>query len=178
MDIDIRADGFDFHFPLKAGVHIIHADMDGDESTSTACDLLTSLHATTKAAIASGRIVKAIVLTNPKNPSGLLYSRTHLECVAQFCQSRNLYLIVDEVYALSTLCPISWDFVSVLSLDLQALDVDPARILAVWCTSKDFASSGVRMESGYDHTVTLRNALTCHTRAASSRRVIQSYALV
>ena len=41
---------------------------------------------------------KAILLCNPNNPTGRIYSREILEKLAQIVKQHNLYLIVDEVY--------------------------------------------------------------------------------
>ncbi|KAL4745002.1 pyridoxal phosphate-dependent transferase [Aspergillus terricola var. indicus] len=92
--------------------------------------------------------VRAVVLTNPHNPSGRCYSLSALECAARFCQDNNMHLISDEVYALSSFASAKGGgggFVSVLALDLHSLRVESARIHMVWSTSKDFGSSGFRM---------------------------------
>jgi aspartate/methionine/tyrosine aminotransferase len=135
---------------MKAGVTITHACADGIDDPMEQSQLLAALHSAFKThSVDSGKI-RAVVLTNPGNPSGRCYARESLEVVAQFCQSHDLYLIVDEVYALSRLrrtSPNEHGFVSALSLDLEAIDVEPERLAVVWCTSKDFGSSGVRMVS-------------------------------
>ena len=41
---------------------------------------------------------RAILLCNPSNPTGALYSREALTAVVELCRSRNLMLICDEVY--------------------------------------------------------------------------------
>lgn len=42
---------------------------------------------------------RIIVLNQPGNPSGAVYSRAELEAIAQFCVSRDLWAISDEVYS-------------------------------------------------------------------------------
>jgi len=42
--------------------------------------------------------VKAILLCNPNNPTGALYSESTLRALAEIVLDRDLYLIVDEVY--------------------------------------------------------------------------------
>lgn len=41
---------------------------------------------------------RAVVLCNPNNPTGTVYSREELLSVASFCRDRGLFLICDEVY--------------------------------------------------------------------------------
>ena len=41
---------------------------------------------------------KAIVICNPNNPTGYLYSKEELEKLADIVSRHNLYLITDEVY--------------------------------------------------------------------------------
>jgi aspartate/methionine/tyrosine aminotransferase len=140
--------GFDFHFNLKADVNIVHACLDGVDDPMESSQLLVALQSAVVAHSAESGKIRAVVLTNPGNPSGRCYPRESLEIVAQFCQSHDLYLIIDEVYALSQPCmtsPGEPGFISALSLDLEAINVELARLVVIWCTSKDFGSSGIRM---------------------------------
>jgi aspartate aminotransferase len=41
---------------------------------------------------------RAVLLCNPSNPTGTVYSREELLAVAAFCRERGLFLICDEVY--------------------------------------------------------------------------------
>lgn len=41
---------------------------------------------------------KALILCNPGNPTGTVYTREELEAAAAFCRDRGLFLISDEVY--------------------------------------------------------------------------------
>jgi aspartate aminotransferase len=41
---------------------------------------------------------RAVILCNPSNPTGTVYTRDELGLVADFCRERNLFLISDEVY--------------------------------------------------------------------------------
>jgi aspartate aminotransferase len=41
---------------------------------------------------------KAVVLCNPNNPTGTVYTREELVTVAEFCRDNGLFLIADEVY--------------------------------------------------------------------------------
>jgi aspartate aminotransferase len=41
---------------------------------------------------------RAVLLCNPNNPTGTVYTREELETVAAFCRDHGLFLIADEVY--------------------------------------------------------------------------------
>ncbi len=41
---------------------------------------------------------RLVILCNPNNPTGTVYSREELEMVAKFCRDHGLFLISDEVY--------------------------------------------------------------------------------
>lgn len=41
---------------------------------------------------------RAVVICNPNNPTGTVYTRSELEMVAAFCRTHSLFLICDEVY--------------------------------------------------------------------------------
>ena len=41
---------------------------------------------------------KALILNNPNNPTGMVYSREELEAIARVCVEKDIYMISDEVY--------------------------------------------------------------------------------
>ena len=41
---------------------------------------------------------KAIIVNSPNNPSGALYSEDFIAAIVDFCESRNIYLILDDIY--------------------------------------------------------------------------------
>lgn len=47
---------------------------------------------------AFNRKTKAIIVTNPNNPTGKVYSRQELECIASLCQQYDALCITDEIY--------------------------------------------------------------------------------
>ncbi|PGH04255.1 hypothetical protein GX51_03600 [Blastomyces parvus] len=93
--------------------------------------------------------IRALILTNPHSLFGQCYSQEVLEACLKFCQRREIHMISDEVYAMTTFsCAEISDptpFTSVLSLDAVALQCDRSRIHVIWGTSKDFGVSGCRM---------------------------------
>lgn len=42
---------------------------------------------------------KAMILNNPSNPTGMMYSREDLEAIAAVCLKHEIYVISDEIYA-------------------------------------------------------------------------------
>ena len=45
---------------------------------------------------------KILILNNPNNPTGLVYSRLELEEIAEVCRKQNIIVISDEIYAQTT----------------------------------------------------------------------------
>lgn len=41
---------------------------------------------------------KALILNNPGNPTGMVYSREELEAIAKVCVEKDIYVISDEIY--------------------------------------------------------------------------------
>ncbi|KAJ5903521.1 pyridoxal phosphate-dependent transferase [Penicillium tannophilum] len=107
--------------------------------------------------------IKALVLANPHNPLGRPYPRSILEKCITFCQERNLHLISDEVFALSSFTCLDIQdpdpFVSCLSIDPTQFGCDPERVHVVWSMSKDLAASGVRLGCVVTRNRPLRNVV-------------------
>jgi aspartate aminotransferase len=47
---------------------------------------------------AVGPATKAIICNSPNNPSGIMYSEEFVRSLVEFCERRNLYLIMDDIY--------------------------------------------------------------------------------
>jgi len=47
---------------------------------------------------AVGPATKAILCNSPNNPSGVLYPESFIQALVEFCERRNLYLILDDIY--------------------------------------------------------------------------------
>jgi aspartate aminotransferase len=81
---------------------------------------------------------RAVILCNPSNPTGTVYTREELELVAAFCREHDLFLISDEVYR---------EFVydgraSVSALALRGLE---DRVVVVDSLSKRYSACGIRL---------------------------------
>ena len=81
---------------------------------------------------------KAIIICNPGNPTGYLYSKAELEALADIVKRHNLYLFADEVY--KEFCYDGAEFTSILQLpglENNAVVVDSV--------SKRYSMCGVRI---------------------------------
>jgi aspartate aminotransferase len=45
-----------------------------------------------------GSYTKAVMINSPNNPSGVMYSEQFLADIVHFCEKRDLYLIMDDIY--------------------------------------------------------------------------------
>ncbi|RSM07634.1 hypothetical protein CDV31_008527 [Fusarium ambrosium] len=92
---------------------------------------------------------RMLCLSNPSNPQGRWYSKQTLEALASWCAGRQMHLVVDEIYALSSFCESRQEtdrkgdnFVamsSILSVPAQE------NVHCLYGLSKDFNMGGVRM---------------------------------
>ena len=94
-----------------------------------------------------GHPVKMLIVTNPSNPTGYIYSEEELRMMLAWSRKHNLHLFSDEIYALSTkpreLCKEGeHEFVSYAKL----IENDPKHddVTVLWGMSKDFGLSGFR----------------------------------
>ncbi|KAM7163845.1 1-aminocyclopropane-1-carboxylate synthase-like protein 1 isoform 1-T1 [Macrochelys suwanniensis] len=99
--------------------------------------------------------VKALILLNPQNPLGDIYSLSELRDYLEFAKRHELHVIVDEIYMLSVFDE-SATFHSVLGMDRLP---DPQRTHVMWGISKDFAVSGIRFGTLYTENQDVANAV-------------------
>ncbi|GAA5824944.1 hypothetical protein JCM11251_006033 [Rhodosporidiobolus azoricus] len=93
--------------------------------------------------------VTAVLVTNPHNPLGFCYTADVLLEYCRFAERHNLWLIVDEIYALSVFDSHDLDsprpFTSILSVDVfKEAGCNPARVVQLYGMSKDFGANGLR----------------------------------
>jgi len=100
-----------------------------------------------KSAKSAGLNVRAIILANPNNPLGNVYTKAQLLSYLKFADKYKLHFILDEIYFLSIYDP---DVSMTTGLSLSGA-IDPNLLHIVWGFSKDFAVSGFR--TGLVHTV-------------------------
>ena len=82
---------------------------------------------------------KAVILNNPSNPTGMMYSREELEAIAKVCVEHEVYVISDEIYY--GLVYDGKSFTSFASLSPQVRDLT----VLVNGVSKSYAMTGWRI---------------------------------
>ena len=45
-----------------------------------------------------GSYTKAVIINSPNNPSGVMYSAEFIKDIVEFCEKKDLYLIMDDIY--------------------------------------------------------------------------------
>uniref|UniRef100_A0A8C9Q649 Aminotransferase class I/classII large domain-containing protein n=1 Tax=Spermophilus dauricus TaxID=99837 RepID=A0A8C9Q649_SPEDA len=103
-----------------------------------------------------GDLILGLVLTNPQNPLGVVYSQESLMEYLEFAKRHNLHVIIDEIYMLSVFDE-SIKFHSVLSIERLP---DPDRTHVIWGTSKDFGISGFCFGALYTHNKEVASAVS------------------
>lgn len=81
---------------------------------------------------------KMIILTNPNNPTTVVYSRESLEALAEFIQKKDLIIVVDQAFE-----DIVFDEKEMVTM--AALDGIFERTITVFSISKGFGLSGLRV---------------------------------
>ncbi|MBK5254770.1 MAG: pyridoxal phosphate-dependent aminotransferase [Vicinamibacteria bacterium] len=84
------------------------------------------------------RRTRFVLLCNPNNPTGTVYSREETQRVADFCRDHDLFLVSDEVYR-----EFVYDgLVATSALDLEGCE---DRVVVVDSLSKRFSACGIRL---------------------------------
>lgn len=81
---------------------------------------------------------RAILLCNPNNPTGYVYTRQELEAIAGICEQYDLFLFADEVYR--EFCYTDQKFTSVMSLESIAYNT-----VIIDSVSKRYSECGIRI---------------------------------
>ena len=83
---------------------------------------------------------KLVIICNPNNPTGTVYSREELDMIAGFCRDHGLFLVSDEVYR---------EFVYDGRKAISALELDRAEefVIVVDSLSKRYSACGIRLGS-------------------------------
>ncbi len=82
---------------------------------------------------------KALILNNPSNPTGMVYSREELEAIARVCVEKDIYIISDEIYY-----GLLYDGTAFTSFAALGDDVKERTIL-INGVSKSYAMTGWRI---------------------------------
>ncbi|XP_030620942.1 1-aminocyclopropane-1-carboxylate synthase-like protein 1 isoform X2 [Chanos chanos] len=143
---------------LYSSVQLYHVHLDSQPCNSddrpfklTVEKLETALMKARK----EGVNVRALILINPHNPLGEIYTPQEMTSFLEFAKKNDLHVIVDELYMLSVF-EESAVFHSILSFDRLP---DAQRTHVLWGLSKDFALAGVRAGFVYSENRELVEAL-------------------
>jgi aspartate aminotransferase len=81
---------------------------------------------------------RLLILCNPNNPTGTVYTREELDMVAAFCRDNGIFLVSDEVYR---------EFVYDRRKAISALELDRAEefVIVVDSLSKRYSACGIRL---------------------------------
>ncbi len=88
-----------------------------------------------------GSYTKAVIINSPNNPSGTMYSEEFISDVVQFCEKRDLYLIMDDIYhrlvfdGKKTPNPLAY----------AKKPIDESKIIVINGVSKQYAMTGFRI---------------------------------
>lgn len=143
---------FDHDFFNLGGVHTVEVNcrnigetedtLDASETTFGKLNV-EALERAYQKSFEGRRPIKALLLSNPHNPLGTIFSNEELFEAIEWCRNKRIHLIMDEIYALSILSSYPMNsFTSVYEL-LQGQLGDLIHI--VWGFSKDFGGSGLRV---------------------------------
>lgn len=115
---------------------------------------------------------KMLILCNPSNPTGALYSKTELENLAEIIKQNNLYVLADEIY--EKLVYEQNSFISFASLS----DEIKNKTILINGISKSYAMTGWRI--GYaaapENIISAINKIQSHTTSSASS--ISQYAAI
>ncbi|KAI9503701.1 pyridoxal phosphate-dependent transferase [Coemansia spiralis] len=95
----------------------------------------------------NGEQAKVLFLMVPNNPLGIVYPRNLVRALLQFASKNNLFVVLDEIYALSVFdrSDNTTAFESILSWHDLDLYIDPKSVIVLHGLSKDFGLNGFRL---------------------------------
>ncbi len=84
---------------------------------------------------------KAIIVNSPNNPSGVMYSETFIAEIVDLCESKGMYLIMDDIYHKlvfdGKVAPSAYKFTK--------KDIESTRIISINGVSKLYGMTGFRI---------------------------------
>lgn len=88
-----------------------------------------------------GSYTKAIIINSPNNPSGAMYSEEFIADVVQFCEKKDIYLIMDDIYH-----RLIFDKRKPINVfDYTKKDIERSKIIVINGVSKQYAMTGFRI---------------------------------
>jgi aspartate aminotransferase len=88
-----------------------------------------------------GSYTKAIIINSPNNPSGAMYSEQFIAEIVEFCEKKDLYLIMDDIYH-----RLIFDNRSPISCYKYAKNLsENSKLIVINGVSKQYAMTGFRI---------------------------------
>jgi aspartate aminotransferase len=88
-----------------------------------------------------GPYTKAVIINSPNNPSGVMYSEEFIAGIVEFCEQKNIYLIIDDIYQ-----RLVFDGKKPLNCYDYAKDLsENSKLIVVNGVSKQYAMTGFRI---------------------------------
>ena len=88
-----------------------------------------------------GPYTKAIILNSPNNPCGVMYTKDFVQEMIEFCESKSIYLIMDDIYNRLVFegksAPICYDFAKA--------PIEQSKLVVINGVSKMYAMTGFRI---------------------------------
>ena len=148
--------GYDVDFVKRPGGVIVPVTRSSKTDFKLTLSALSEAHSK---ATSSGIKVKILLITNPDNPTGMVYTCDELLMAASFAKKHGLHLIINEMYFMSIHDPLSrGKHVSALTLSPADLP-DEEHVHVVWGYSKTFGMSGFRIGCVITQSASLISAL-------------------
>lgn len=107
---------------------------------------------------------KLVILCNPSNPTGALYTRNELEKIAEIIEKHNFYVIADEIY--EKMVYDENEFVSFASISEKV----KSKTIVINGLSKSYAMTGWRIgyAAGPQHIIKAMNKIQSHSTSNAS----------
>lgn len=103
---------------------------------------------------------KAILICNPNNPTGYLYSRAEMEVLKEICLKHNLFLFSDEAYR-----EFCYDGENISALNLTGMD---NHVVVFDTISKRYSACGARIGAVVTHNRTILDSVMKFAQARLS----------
>lgn len=149
---------FKFDLEARCGVYIENAPCAHPEYIPTR-EVLESAY---NSAVGKGRTPRAILITNPHNPTGLIYSEEQLNVMIDFALEKKIFLFSDEVYGNSV---FEGEQFSSIAHVMAKRNPDNPRYMGDYVSiisglSKTWCMAGFKIGAFFTHNQTLYNAMT------------------
>ncbi|KAH8926929.1 PLP-dependent transferase [Atractiella rhizophila] len=144
--------GFQANMEIRNDVELVKVPTDSDPqiedqfAASSSDAFISAFDRAYNSYVQEGGKIKAVLTSNPNNPSGRCYSGETLKKLIAWCTEKKIHFISDEIYGLSSFASEGMDtFTRVLSLvEEDSEEMKLGNIHAFWGASKDLGMGGLR----------------------------------